>query len=192
MILNVYMRESAVSVLGPGVRYALWVQGCRKRCRYCTAPDSRPEGKGVEMEVNYLVWDIILSGRDGITISGGEPFLQAEQLAEMLKGVKKHKDIGVIVYTGYRYEELNDIPFADELLKLTDLLIDGEYIHELDDGKSLRGSSNQRVIPLTERYAEYLGMYGCEGRPVERFVHGGEIHDVGVADHITGGKKNEW
>lgn len=187
MNLNVYMRESAVSVLGPGIRYVIWVQGCRKRCKGCTAPDSRPEGAGEKIDVNYLVWDILLSDREGITISGGEPFLQAEQLAEMLRGVKKHKDIGVIVYTGYRYEELHDIPYADELLKLTDLLIDGEYIQELDDGKSLRGSSNQRIIPLTDRYSQDLYMYGNEGRAVERIVRNGEIHDIGVADHETGG-----
>ena len=156
------MRESRVdeNVLGPYERYCLWVSGCNRKCPGCISPQSRDMYAGEKMNVSALAWEIIISDTEGITISGGEPFLQAEALSELIRSVKRHRDIGVIVYTGYLYEELKDIPGADDLIALCDLIIDGPYIQELDDGKALRGSSNQRVISITERYAEHMILYG--------------------------------
>ena len=170
-------------VLGPGVRYALWVQGCEKRCPGCTAPDAWNMEAGTPVKTAALAWEIALSGADGLTISGGEPFLQAGELSEMIDIIRRKRDMGVIVYTGFLYEELLEREDARALLERTDLLIDGPYIRELDDGKSLRGSSNQRVIPLTDRYADCLQLYGADGRETEHYRHGINIHDVGVADH---------
>ena len=186
-VIYVHMKEPAVRVLGPGVRYVLWVQGCGKRCPGCTAPTAWDMEAGTPVKTGALAWEIALSGADGLTISGGEPFLQAEELAEMIDVIRRKRDMGVIVYTGFLYEELMEREDARALLERTDLLIDGPYIRELDDGKSLRGSSNQRVIPLTDRYADQLHLYGAEGRPTERFRHGINIHDVGVADHYRTG-----
>ncbi|WP_140397603.1 MULTISPECIES: 4Fe-4S single cluster domain-containing protein [unclassified Flavonifractor] len=181
MKLSVHMREPAVRTLGPGVRYALWVQGCPRRCPGCVAPEAQALDGGTALETGALAWEILLSGAEGLTISGGEPFLQAEALAELIRTVRRKRDLGVIVYTGYRYEELLADPAARALLEETDLLIDGPYVKELDDGKSLRGSSNQRVIPLTERYRGELSLYGRPERPTEAFVHGAEVHYVGVS-----------
>lgn len=181
MKLSVHMREPAVHTLGPGVRYALWVQGCPRRCPGCVAPEAQALDGGTALETGALAWEILLSGSEGLTISGGEPFLQAEALAELIRTVRRKRDLGVIVYTGYRYEELLADPAARALLEETDLLIDGPYVKELDDGKSLRGSSNQRVIPLTERYRGELSLYGRPERPTEAFVHGAEVHYVGVS-----------
>ena len=181
MKLSVHMREPAVRALGPGVRYALWVQGCPRRCPGCVAPEAQALDGGTELETGALAWEILLSGAEGLTISGGEPFLQAEALAELIRTVRRKRDLGVIVYTGYVYEELLADPAARALLEETDLLIDGPYVKELDDGKSLRGSSNQRVIPLTERYREELSLYGRPERPTEAFAHGAEVHYVGVS-----------
>lgn len=181
MKLSVHMREPAVHTLGPGVRYALWVQGCPRRCPGCVAPEAQALDGGTELETGALAWEILLSGAEGLTISGGEPFLQAEALAELIRTVRRKRDLGVIVYTGYRYEELLADPAARALLEETDLLIDGPYVKELDDGKSLRGSSNQRVIPLTERYRGELSLYGRPERPTEAFAHGAEVHYVGVS-----------
>lgn len=178
----VYMTEPAVTVLGPGVRYAVWVQGCHRSCPGCIAQSSHAESAGKRMTPNELAWEILLSGAEGVTISGGEPFLQAEALAEMVRLVRRRKDLGVIVYTGYLYEELQAMPEAAGLLAETDLLIDGPYIQALDDGLSLRGSSNQRVLPLTERYRDALPLYGSEPRTVQSFQRGLETHLVGVPD----------
>lgn len=178
--IYVYMREPAVNVLGPGVRYVLWVQGCHRRCPGCVAKNSYNMEEGTRISAGALAMEIALSKAEGLTISGGEPFLQAEALADMIAKIKKLKDMGVIIYTGYTYEKLQEMPTARRLLEMTDLLIDGEYIAELDDGKSLRGSSNQRVIPLTNRYKQQLSEYGAEGRSGETFAHGWEVHKVGI------------
>ena len=133
------------------------------------------------MDVGALAWEIIPSSVEGITISGGEPFLQAGALAELIRAVKRHRDIGVIVYTGFLYEELGTQECANELLELCDLIIDGPYIKELDDGKALRGSSNQRVIPLTDRYKEYLCLYGNGDRQTDiQVIPSHVMHNLGI------------
>ena len=185
-LIYVHMKEPAVRVLGPGLRYVLWVQGCERRCPGCTAPTAWDMRKGDPIPAAALAWEIALSGAEGLTISGGEPFLQAGALGRMVELIRRRRDMGVIVYTGFLYEELLGMDGAQALLSRTDLLIDGPYIREMDDGRSLRGSSNQRVLPLTERYHSDLYLYGAEGRPIEHFQHGVEIHDVGVADHLKG------
>ena len=97
---------------------------------------------------------MILEQKDieGLTISGGEPFLQDKALHELIQLLRNEKDLGVIMYTGYRLEDLADSLLIQDI----DVLIDGEYKEELNDGFSLRGSSNQRIHFLTERYKETL------------------------------------
>ena len=185
MTINVYMKESSVKTLGPGVRYCLWVQGCPRRCKDCTAPDAQALGAGVDIDTQALAWEIILSDAEGLTISGGEPFLQAAALTEMIETIRRKKDMGVIVYSGFTYEELLKNEEYKKLLENIDLLIDGPYVRELDDGKSLRGSSNQKVIPLTERYKKDLHMYGSGVRTSEMFFYGYEIHRVGIPDDFN-------
>ena len=141
--------------LGPGKRFALWVQGCRQRCEGCIAQSLQRLDGGVLWKIDDLVYEIILSGADGLSISGGEPFLQSQALATLIRSVRQHcPRRGVIVYTGLLYEELVKDSDAIELIAQTDLLIDGVYISELDDGKAMRGSSNQRLIILTNIYSD--------------------------------------
>ncbi len=104
-------------------------------------------------------------------------------MALLLQKVHKKKNLGVIVYTGYLYEDLQKDESAKKLLSQIDLLIDGPYIQELDDHMSLRGSSNQRVISLTDRYKEHLNEYGTGKRKNETFKHGIYIHQIGIPDN---------
>ena len=172
--LRIHEISRHVHVLGPGERFAIWVQGCEQHCPGCLAPESRSLTGGRIMAVESLARTILSApGLEGPTVSGGEPFLQAAPLARLIRAVRAERDLGVIVYTGYLLEDLRAgcVPHADELLAVTDLLIDGPYVEALNDGASLRGSSNQRVIPLTERYREALSMYGEPGkRPTEVLV----------------------
>lgn len=175
------MREKKVTVLGPFERYALWTSGCNRNCPGCISPESHKMENGEKLSVEMLAWEIYSSMAEGVTISGGEPFLQAKELARLIRTVRKLRDIGVIIYTGFTYEELEKVEGAEELLKECDLLIDGPYIKELDDGKSLRGSSNQKVIPLTDRYKDFLSLYGADGRRFQvRNLHSEEIHYIGI------------
>lgn len=185
MTIFLHMREKAVKTLGPGTRFVIWVSGCHRNCPGCIAPDSHDMTKGVAVDPGALAWEVLLSGAEGLTISGGEPFLQAQALAVMVHIVRQRREMGVIVYTGFTYEELLQMPQAQPLLEQTDLLIDGPYIQELDDGLSLRGSSNQRVIPLTPRYLDALADYGTQKREQEIFRHAGSTHYVGIPTNST-------
>jgi len=170
MVIRLYMFHPSTAALGPGNRFAIWTQGCNRRCTGCISPDSRDLESGEEWDTDELA-EIITNtaGIEGITISGGEPFLQAEALCNIIELVRNARNLGVIIYTGNNYPELkeSDDIYIKKLLEYTDLLIDGTYQEEYNDGKSLRGSSNQQVIPLTKRYCKDLGLYGQEGRSVE-------------------------
>ena len=186
MKLNVYTIEHSITTLGPYKRFGLWVQGCHRNCPGCIAGQSHQESDGRWIDTGALSWEIIAAKEiEGLTISGGEPFLQAPALAELIRKVKAIRDVGIIIYTGFLLEELDALPGGTDLLSLTDLLIDGPYVRELDDGKSLRGSSNQRVHALTSRYASLLHLYGAEGRPTEEFLHSGTIHTVGIPNQAS-------
>ena len=179
-VIYVYMKEPSVHVLGPRNRYVLWVQGCHKNCKGCIAKHSHNMKEGIPIKIGALAMEIALSDADGLTISGGEPFLQSQELTELIRQIHALRPMGVIVYTGYKIEELRKNEQAQKFLKKIDLLIDGEYIEEKNDGKSLRGSSNQRVFALTDIYRDYLAEYGTKERKNEVFFHGPEVHEIGI------------
>ena len=184
-LLRYHMKEPSVTVLGPGRRFALWVQGCHKRCPHCTAPDTRPLDGGTAVTTGALAWEIALSGAEGLTISGGEPFLQATALAEMIAKVRAIRPMNTIVFTGYLYEELLLSDTAQALLSQTDLLIDGAYIAALDDGKGLRGSTNQRLLFLTDALEPYQEtLLSCPRPPQQVFAHGAERHIIGIPSSV--------
>ena len=105
-------------VLGPGRRYVLWTQGCLRRCQGCITPESRPLDGGVDIDIDALAYDIVSRPNiDGLTVSGGEPFLQAKGVGRLLELVHNERpEMTVIVYTGYQQEELDIVPDADALL----------------------------------------------------------------------------
>lgn len=138
--------------LGPGLRYIIWTQGCLFHCANCLSPQSKPLDQGYLMEVDSIAYDIISNQNiEGITISGGEPMIQAESLCQLLDKVKdKRPELTIISFTGFRKENLT-APAQIQLLNTIDLLIDGEYIDELNNGVGLRGSSNQRLHFMSNR-----------------------------------------
>ena len=178
--IRLYMAVKNTKALGPYNRYVIWVQGCLKNCKGCISEDSRPLDGGYEEDITALADDIINTpGIEGITVSGGEPFLQAGALAELIKRIKSQRDTGVIIYTGMNFEEIEE----SELAKISDLIIDGEYREELNDNLSLRGSSNQNIYLITERYkAEAETLYGVKGRKIELHVKKGITTMVGIPD----------
>ena len=164
--------------LGPFKRYAIWVQGCNKRCKGCISPDAQSLDGGITIAVEHLVHEIISNPNiEGITISGGEPFLQQNALCELIDSVRTRRDIGVIIYTGMHYSEIQSTILALRC----DLIIDGEYIEELNDDRSLRGSSNQNAICVTNRYRSYVNQqFGQPGRKVEFVVKNNQIDMIGI------------
>ncbi len=93
---------------------------------------------------------------DGVTFTGGEPFEQAYPLFLLAKKLKK-SDISIVSYTGCTIEELRNQNDAciQGLLSTLDILIDGPYVKKLKSSLLWRGSSNQRIHILTDRYREY-------------------------------------
>ncbi len=152
-ILNLWaVCRGGTRALGPGNRYVLWTQGCYHRCPGCISPESRPFIPRLMLSVDEIARDIIRrEDIDGVTVSGGEAFLQAEALSALFSTIGSERpDLNKIIFTGYTLEELSG---EDDkaLLSLTDVLIDGPFVQSLSTEKGLRGSSNQRVIFLTDR-----------------------------------------
>ena len=179
--LNIASFAGRTQALGPGVRAAIWVQGCPLNCRGCLAPDWIPFVPGTLMTPEQILARLDLDAISGITFSGGEPMEQAAGLAALARLARQKKNLDLICFTGYRYERLlKDPPNAgvSELLAEVDVLIDGPFIQSLHDSAGLRGSSNQRVIHLTPRLKEYD--LETNTRKVEITVTDGELSFIGI------------
>ncbi len=188
-LIRIHNVVLSTKVLGPGERAAIWLQGCNRSCPGCMSPETRSLNKGRIVKTEDLA-DVLmqLDGIEGITVSGGEPFLQKGPLHTLLKEVRKNTKLGVIIYTGYTLEELqkmNDSDVNAILDGLCDLIIDGEYVEKLNDGKRFKGSSNQRLIFLTDRYKGYANLYEEETRSVEVVVKSSEMYMYGIPDKDT-------
>lgn len=187
MELRVFDIKIGITKLGPGVRFGIWTQGCPRRCSGCMSPNSQALDQGYLVDVDTLSKQIADSGLTELTISGGEPFLQAEELIALIDKVREAVDLGVIIYTGYTIEELNssENAYHKQLLNKSDLIIDGAYVESLNDGKNLRGSSNQRAIPLTDRYRDFSKEFGTKPAEVEFFFQEERISMIGVPSRET-------
>ena len=187
--LRIHNTKDCVRTLGPGTRFVVWLQGCNRRCKGCMSPESRPIDGGTLISVEYLVNEICsVNDIEGVTISGGEPFLQTEALHELLAGLRKKSNLGVIIYTGFTLDELHGLnnPLIENIISsLSDIIIDGEYIEDLNDGTSLKGSANQVVHYITDRYLPFQDIYEGTSRNVEVFVEDGEAFLVGVPNKET-------
>ena len=154
-VLNVAAFIKNSEVVGPGIRDALWVQGCSILCPGCFNQDFLPHIQRRMIPVSDFLkhFQNRIGHIDGVSVLGGEPTEQAEALADMLEGVQA-LGLSTVVFTGRVYEELlaaND-SFIARLLEATDLLIDGPYIaSERDRSLYWRGSRNQRLLYLTPR-----------------------------------------
>ena len=150
--INLFGTADDSIVDGPGIRFAIFAQGCSHECPGCHNPGAQPFKGGKPSSTAELMKRIEANPLlTGITLSGGEPFEQAESLIELARTVRK-KGLTVWAYSGYLYEELTaGVPSeaASLLLEHVDVLVDGPY---REDKKSLdlrwRGSSNQRLIDV--------------------------------------------
>ena len=186
--LRISQRAEQTAVLGPGNRAVLWVHGCCFDCPGCLAQHYKAGAFQTFTPEELAQWYLDIPDVQGLTVSGGEPMLQAEALARFIALIREKRDAGVIVYTGFMYEDLMEKaksePDLRAFLGSIDLLIDGPYIREMDDGKPYRGSSNQRLIPLTHRYrADLTGYYAQpSGRQIEIYATPESTVLIGVPD----------
>jgi anaerobic ribonucleoside-triphosphate reductase-activating protein len=187
--LYLYHRASGIKTLGPGLRYAIWTQGCIHNCKNCIAPDTHPldkNGYWLGIEEIYLEIEENMKKENirGITISGGEPFLQAKPLVELIKRLKERTQLDIICFTGFEYSNLKNKKdeSIEYILANIDILIDGKYIEEKNENNYLRGSSNQNIIFLSERYREYENdMKNLKNRNIEiMWINDREIFIAGI------------
>lgn len=170
-----------VTALGPGNRIALWVAGCSRQCKGCANPELWTRHPYQQITPNRLSTYVNgLSDKpiDGITITGGEPFDQAQELAVFLEGLKVPGD--VLVFTGYNIEELKDARYQSFLNKI-DVLIDGAYVEEQNDNQAaLRGSLNQSIHYLNGALASEYQAYLKKGRQIQNFIYDYKTISVGI------------
>lgn len=140
---------------GPGFRFTIFTQGCPHGCPGCHNPHTHDFSSGEVTTTEELLEKINADPLlDGVTFSGGEPFCQAEPLAEIGRAVKE-KGMDVIVYTGYLWEYLlenaNDENCYRKLIDTADFIVDGRFeIDKRSLSLHFRGSSNQRVIDVKQ------------------------------------------
>jgi len=138
---------------GPGLRFAVFTQGCKLCCVGCHNPDTWDFSGGIEMPVDEIIVDMLSNPlTDGLTLSGGEPFEQAADCVSLAAAARKN-DLNVWIFTGRTFEELHKEagrkPKIHELLTLTDVLVDGRFIAaERTLAVKWCGSKNQRVIDV--------------------------------------------
>ena len=145
--------EKSSFIYGPGERYVIWTQGCSIRCKGCWNKKMWAFNRGDYLKVDELIKDILFYSTNGVTILGGEPLDQYKEILELIKKIFD-KNISVILYTGYTREEIEN-QNKKEILDYIDILISGIY-EEKNRNINLqwRGSSNQKVEFLTDRYNE--------------------------------------
>ncbi|PKL69158.1 MAG: hypothetical protein CVV30_06155 [Methanomicrobiales archaeon HGW-Methanomicrobiales-1] len=143
------------SVNGPGIRSVVWVQGCPLHCEGCFNPQFLPFTPAQQVTPSTLA-DTIFAQEpiDGVTFSGGEPFAQADALGE-LGELLRERGHSLVTFTGFSADRVlgSAHPSWKRLLAVTDLLVAGPYIPALKCNTPLIGSSNQRIIPLTDTIA---------------------------------------
>ena len=139
---------------GKGLRFSVFTQGCPHNCPGCHNPETHDPSGGKEMSVQEIISEMLSNPlTDGVTLSGGEPFMQASDCALIAKAAHEN-GLNVWTYTGYTFEQLLETaPDSDTgvLLRETDILIDGPFIlAERSLSTPWRGSKNQRVIDVRE------------------------------------------
>lgn len=150
MILKISGIANDSIVDGPGIRFTVFTQGCPHHCEGCHNPQTHNPDGGEDRDTADLLEKIKANPLlDGVTFSGGEPFMQSEILAYFGREIKS-LGLNIVTYTGFTFEELycnRDKNGWGELLEVTDYLVDGPFILEKKDWKiKFRGSSNQRYI----------------------------------------------
>lgn len=137
---------------GPGDRFVVWTQGCPLACPGCWNPDTWAFEPRDRRSVEDLAASILATdGIEGVTLTGGEPFTQARALAELAKLVRA-AGLSVFVFTGYDLDELTR-PEHRALLEVTDVVVAGRYVDQKRvTGWAWRGSANQQVHFLSDRY----------------------------------------
>lgn len=157
MDIRIHKILQGSSANGPGIRNTVWFQGCTLNCPACFNPLTHDPVGGRKMSVSSVCGKLLAPSApcEGITVSGGEPFLQAEGLTELLRLIRGRSPLGTLVFSGYTRAQLSEL-FPDVLRSgLIDALICGPYRSDLPPAyERFCSSANQELVLLTGRYTE--------------------------------------
>lgn len=177
-----------VTVLGPGKRIAIWVAGCGRRCVGCANPElweAKPEQEVTVSDFVNAVKQLLgdrLQEADGITISGGEPFDQPEELLHLVEAFRGITE-DILIFSGYTREQLQEKAVNASILKNVAVLVDGPYQDNDNQGEILRGSANQRYFyrddEVRNKYEKYLQEHAGKHQ-VENFTVKDGVISVGI------------
>lgn len=140
---------------GPGARAVVWVQGCTLGCPGCFNPETHPADGGELVSLDDLLQDILdlKDTIEGVSILGGEPLQQYRSVMSLLKKIRANTHLSILLFTGYTWEEVLQMPDSQGLLSYIDVLFAGRFINSQRVARSLLGSANKTVHFLTDRYS---------------------------------------
>lgn len=180
---------SPIETLGPGKRLVIWTRGCGKHCKGCANPELWETIESKNYDVKKVI-DIIKqvykdTQFDGITISGGDPLEQKDEMLFLLEQLNEITD-DIIVYTGYEFHELENLWSENDLKRLKNsiaILIDGPYVEEKNVPEAvMRGSSNQEILFFKDKYKNKMDEYMKKGRKIQNVFMGSKMISVGIHD----------
>lgn len=145
IVLSGLSEQSVVD--GDGLRFTIFTQGCPHHCEGCHNPSTWSFDGGTEYDADEIVRKIQENPLlDGVTFSGGEPFMQIDALVYIAQKVHG-LGLNVWSYSGYTIEQILKDKKKKRLLENIDYLVDGPFVLKLRDlSLRFRGSSNQRII----------------------------------------------
>lgn len=155
-MINVHDIEPSSNIYGPGKRMVIWVQGCLLRCKGCWNTKMWPMEPKELYSVRQLVERVKANpyGIEGITLIGGEPMHQSQELVRLVQQIAQ-SGFSTVLFTGYNYEELQ-LDSQKTLWNMSDIIICGRYIEEKRNiYLQWRGSENQQVIFNSDKYCGY-------------------------------------
>ena len=184
---------------GPGLRFVVFAQGCALGCEGCHNPQAQDPSGGTETDAGEIIGEMLRNPlTDGLTLTGGEPFLQAGECAK-LAAAAREKGLNVWAFSGYTFEALLGMaaedPAVTQLLRLTDVLVDGQYIAaERSLSLKWRGSRNQRLVdvPKSLEAGEAVILYaacGIQGTTAESARREGRNDGQGNNQSSIGGQQ---
>jgi anaerobic ribonucleoside-triphosphate reductase activating protein len=184
VFINVAASLRSSNALGPGNRAVLWAMGCNLRCEGCISPEWQGHEPAQWVGIQTLAHDLLINNPAvrGITISGGEPMLQARAAAAMLRYARQYRAFDVLVYSGYTLDQIlaSSLPGVREFLDEIDILIDGPYRQDMAVTGQLFGSSNQLIHFLSDRITPQD--IACWEHRLELHVTDGQAMIVGIPE----------